>query len=301
MFPDPSVNRVALLEELVKRYIEEISPGTSYFLLEHIGILVNKFMNDTESQESFATINGLLDSTIETATFQPLIRVLFAMSKALLLRLCLTETVLDRLIDLLSSGQASFEAAQGFELLLESRGLLSQESGCKIHPLAKQRVFTYCVGTLRNKIIDSEGQATATYLAAFCGLLKNVTPSILLPEIERILPLLLQCLDSADLKTKFVAVDTVLMISQRETWSLERYFSNLLPRLLRVSQHHVEKNSVRCHISVWEPLPRLTKGLAITTQGNSLPLRVPRPAKRCHPHPPPARSGTRLGSGSRRS
>ena len=225
-----------LLKDVVQLSIKERSSVIKHSLLQQTALLVSKFLRN--DQIRFATgilwrpSSGLLD----TATFsEDVIRPVFWIAKALVLRHANTDEVLKRLLDLLTDTTHGTIVARGFGLLLAPDEILSKENGAIIRSLAKQKVFNICVPAIASSFRDADLVVKSNYLVALSGILRYISTDILMPEIETLLPLLLQSLDLDDQVVKAATIETLTVVSQETPSALEGHVSSLVSRLLKAA------------------------------------------------------------------
>lgn len=138
------------------------------------------------------------------------LRLIFAITSALTNRLASTTTEnLNSLLTLLDLPRPlSALSAHGFSTLLSSDPILSSENYYQIRKLVPQRVLSTLLPSIAagirssstsNKPASSSSSSThqrrANFLTALSSLLPQLHPSILLPHLDTLIPLLLQCLD----------------------------------------------------------------------------------------------------------
>ena len=215
--PYTAPNMSDLLSDLIQRSIAaEKEPATQLAFLRHFSLLVNKFLAKTDLPLAADKFNSLLPPAPDTALSPGLIKTIFWLSKSLVLRLAPTTTdILTSLLSLLSSFDeiTSSTASRGFAILLSDDEVLSQTNGANIRLLSKQRVFTTVVPLISSRIrqVNIAGNTTTTstpssesttpahiksaHLTALSGILSTISPTLVMPELPTLLPLLLQSLD----------------------------------------------------------------------------------------------------------
>ena len=242
--PHTSPNMSDLLSDLIQRSIAtDNEPTTQLAFLRHVALLVNKFLPKTDLALGADQVNALLPTTPDTVTDAALnpgvVKTVFWLSKALVLRLAPTTTsLLTSLLSLLSSPdeQTSTTASRGFAILLSDDDVLSHTNGATIRLLCKQRVFTTVVPLISTRIrqvniMSSQSASTSTststptphiksaHLTALAGILSTIPPSLVTPELPTLLPLLLQSLDlqTADSHPVRAATLATLAVIIRDT------------------------------------------------------------------------------------
>lgn len=173
------------------------------------------------------------------------IRVIFWISKGLILRLTKTEEVLQRLLSLLSDDSHGLVSGRGFRLLLAPDEVLSKENGATIRLLTKQKVFNICIPKIAADFRQVEISIKPNYLIALSGILKYMPTEIVVTEIETLLPLLLQSLDLKDQDVKAATIESLIFISRESSTALEGHIPSLVNRLLKTAEKPNENVPVR--------------------------------------------------------
>ena len=242
-----------LLAELVRLAVSEDVPPVRQAILRQIGLLTNKFLLPHETDAVLKILENLVSELLET-TIAPgnAARVVFWLAKGLILRLAHTDQILERLLNLLSVRECGVACARGFGLLLAPDEVLSKENGAKIRLLAKQKVFNICVPKIATEFRTAKPATKSNYLIALSGVLKHMPTEVVMPEIDAILPLLLQSLDLEDSEVKAATIQTLTIVSQENPKAVEGHAGSLVSRLLRcvtfpeVSSAKVRDNALRC-------------------------------------------------------
>jgi DNA repair/transcription protein MET18/MMS19 len=215
-----------LLNDLVQLSIAESGPAIQLAILRHLALLVNKFLPTSELSLASELCNSLVPPHSADVKLSPeTIKTLFWLSKALVLRLAPSTTqILSNLLSLLSSSDkvTSETSARGFAIILSPDDVLSTQNGANIRLLSKQRVFSTVVPLISSKIREvntagggAEGNPPSpphikpAYLTALSGILAAIPPSLVMPELPTLLPLLLQSLDLEDTGSQAVKAATL--------------------------------------------------------------------------------------------
>ncbi|MCJ1479699.1 hypothetical protein MMC13_008385 [Lambiella insularis] len=231
-YPDSSV----LLHELVKMALHEDSNAIRQSLLQHIALLVNKFVRN-DSLESVTNVlwepsTGLLEKPILSYGS---IRVSFWIAKALVLRLATADKILHHLLELLTHDTYGTAAARGFALLLAPDEIVAKENGAVIRLLATQKVFNHCIREISVAFRLAEPRMRSNYLIALAGILRYTATEVMMPELMTLLPLLLQSLDLEDQDVKAASIKTLTAISQRRPEAAQEHVSSIISRLLKIA------------------------------------------------------------------
>lgn len=204
------------------------------------------------------------------------IRLVIAITSALTNRLAPSTTSdLDNLLTLLDlPNPLSTLAAHGFSSLLSADPILSPQNGYQIRKLVPQKVLSTLLPSIATGIRSSSTttldtsplppqQKRSNYLSALSSLLPHLPPSILLPYLDSLTPLLLQCLDTS------VSNTTTNPLSGLTT------FSSLIPLAgpSLASSGHLHSLITRLLTLTRPPQPLRTRILATSTLG-MLPLHV---------------------------
>ena len=223
--------------------LDEMIDTIRLSLLRQIALLVNKFMPVDKlnhfTKAVWSTFSGLIESSQLT---HHSIRVGFWIAKGLILRMANTEEVLCHLLGLLEDTRYGATAARGFALILAQDEIISRDNGANIRLLAKQNVFSFCIPFVSKAVRTSDSTSKINYLVALSGILQHMTTAVLLPEIETLLPLLIQSLDLDDQDVKTASIETLNIICKESPRAIEEYISSLVPRLLNLAVN-LERNS----------------------------------------------------------
>ncbi|KAH8692191.1 putative DNA repair/transcription protein [Talaromyces proteolyticus] len=252
-----------LLNEFVQLSISGTSdPAIQLTIHRHLALLINKFLPNSSLVPVSDIITSLLPSDLANAKLSPkTIKTVFWLSKALILRLApSTSSVLTNLLSLLSSPDETTRntAARGFSIILSPDDVLSAQNGANIRLLSKQRVFSIVLPLISAKIREASTTTTDTnmkpaYLTALSGVLSAIPPSLVLPELPTLLPLLLQSLDlapltpSANLVKEATLKTLAILIRDNGVDVIDQsgHISELVHRLLKTSSYQQQQQHQR--------------------------------------------------------
>ena len=216
--------------------VEDV-PTIRQSILRQLSLIINKFLSLTAIHHAtdllWASPHGVLSSTTLT---ENAVRVVFWVSKALVLRLASTDDLLSHLLSLLSDPHHGTASARGFSLLLAPDEIISKDNGATIRLLAKQRVFNICIPRLASEFRGAAPPLKPNYLIALSGILAYVPTSVLMPEMDTLIPLLLQSLDIAEMNVKAATIHTLSVIIAENPSVLESHVNSLVTRLLATAQ-----------------------------------------------------------------
>ncbi len=262
-----------LLEDLIRLAMSEDSSFTGLAILRQIALITNKFLPTQDTRMASDILwrpgTGLLHAGNLS---QPSIRVIFWIARALILRLDSTDRVLDQLLKLLKDSSFGSAAARGFGLLLAPDEVLTKENGATIRLLVKQKVFNICATRIATIFRSADTTVKPNYLIALSGLLRYIPSEVIMPEIEILLPLLLQSLDLQEAEVKVATVESLTVIAHENPKAVEGHISSLISRLLKAAtepQANIPVSdlpSAACELS-----PQYASGLTSLSRKSDMP------------------------------
>jgi DNA repair/transcription protein MET18/MMS19 len=226
----------ALLVSLAKLALDDgLSPGVRIATLQQISLLVNKSVPNSEIK---STLEPILQSPLNLLSPQKLdktsIRVVFAISKALILRNApAVNDIFTSLCESLCDVENGTAVAHGFSTLLLPDEILTKENHCTISPLHKQKLFAILVPNILSGFKSAVVETKKNYLIALSGMLRWIPYSVVEPQLSSLITLLLQTLDitgEEDVKTG--TVDTLSSVLRQSPKDIEEHTSSLISRLL---------------------------------------------------------------------
>ena len=221
-------------------------PAIRNSLLRQIGLVTNKLLPLEQTYYATDILWKQSSGLLEAGNLnENSIRVIFWISKGLILRLAKTEEVLQRLLSLLSHDNHGLVVGRGFGLLLAPDEVLSKENGASLRLLAPQKVFDYCVPKIAADFRHVETSIKPNYLIALSGILKYMPTEIVVAQIETLLPLLLQSLDLKDQDVKAATIESLMFINQESSAAVEGHIPSLINRLLKSAENPNENIAVR--------------------------------------------------------
>ena len=232
--PHNHFGSASLLNDLVRMSLFETSDVIRHSLLQQTALVVNKFTSNDDlhyvKDVLWLPPAGLLESENLTSNS---IRVIFWLAKGLLLRLADAPELLHRLLLLLNNNIYGSIAARGFALMLAPDEIVSKENGAVIRLLAKQKVFNICIPEIASALRKSDTVLKSNLLIALSGITRYMAREVLMPEIENLLPLLLQSLDLEDSEVKAASIEIITTVCQESPAALQEHVSSLVSRLLK--------------------------------------------------------------------
>ena len=247
------ISRHITLAELVKLALDEDITAIRQTILQQVALMTNKFIADKDAFSVMDILRQLLTDLLDTTKpTENAVRMVFWISKALVLRLSNADEVLQSLLRLLCSDTCSLASARGFGLLLAPDEILCKENGATIRLLAKQKVFNVCVPTIAEHFRNEKPMVKQNFLIALSGILKYMPTAVTMREIATLLPLLLQSLDSEHSDVKAATIVTLAVVSQENPQAVSGHVGSLITRLLRstgnpkLNSTTVRRDALRC-------------------------------------------------------
>lgn len=231
---DDGTKTQSLLKELVRLALVEDIPAIRQSILRQLALFTNKFLKPTNIHFATDMLFELSAKSLEIRdSLENTIRAMFWIAKGLVLRLADTNAVLECLLDVLPNTNCGLPSARGFDLLLAPDEMLSKENGATMRLLSKQKVFNICIPRIAKDFQHAETSIKPNYLIALSGILKYMPTEVLMPEIDTLLPLLLQSLDLRDAGVKAATIESLTVVGTESPKAVEGHISSLVSRLLR--------------------------------------------------------------------
>lgn len=228
------VGAKSMLLDMIQTAKRATSSYTRITCLRFVAALVNKWAKFIGLSEIQKTVNDLLSQ--DFVSEPAYIEILSWIAKGLILRADnLGFYITDKLCDLLSDEQLGTKVASVFGVLSSDDPILSKENGLVIRLLYKQRLF---LGVLP-RMVDGfrlDTSKRVNYIVALAAILRFTPSRIILPHLEKILPLLVEALEVNNPLIQKAAINTIFVtiLESPETFSL--YINSLVPRLVTMSK-----------------------------------------------------------------
>ena len=223
--------------------------------------LINRLPVDAVLDATLQTVQSAVQSEIYAKDESRLSSKLKALTlctwttKALVMRDHTQQTVfLKFLIDFLGDLELASSAADAFRLVLSddtelTDGIFSSASGATRTLMYKQRFFTMSLPLLLANYSDSEG-GKQPYVMALSHLMQHVPRQVLVPEVPRLMPVLLQALDNEEPSIWLTTLHALTELIVDHSEAVRSYVDDLLSRLLRLSAYSLSMKvriaAVRC-------------------------------------------------------
>ncbi|KAI9884489.1 MAG: hypothetical protein M1823_003737 [Watsoniomyces obsoletus] len=268
----------SLFTRLIDWSLQESDTPTRAALLVHISILTNKWLlaqNRDTVQETITKLQIELGTNQEsthppakeTALVNNSLNTLFWITKAAVLRNDpLSLPLLTHLRSLLSHPQYGLPTARGFSILVSPHELLSSANFVTIRLLHKQRLFSHCSQELVTAFSKADPPVRPNYLIALAGLLKHLPTEVIMPQLDVLLPLLLQSIDLPDANVKFASLEVLLITLQEAPKTVEGHISSVINRLVASLAPTQSANPPRVRITALRCLQVLPTAFASRTE-----------------------------------
>ncbi|KAG0131695.1 putative DNA repair/transcription protein [Tuber indicum] len=215
-----------------------------------IALLANKWMKKPGDSELLQKITADLLESVSSSILtsreydnlvgQKLQTVLW-ITKAIVVRGDKYGTeVTEKVVTLLGDKNYGPIASKGFVVLLGDDEFITKSNYAIIRPLTKQKIFTFCVPKIVEGFRTADSTTKPNYLVALSNILRNMPPTVILPELGRLLPLLLQSLDLPDPNVKSATIETLLITVTESADAMKEHISSLSARLLNACTNREE-------------------------------------------------------------
>ncbi|PWW78340.1 ARM repeat-containing protein [Tuber magnatum] len=148
--------------------------------------------------------------------------------------------VAEEVVKLLGDKNYGQTASKGFAVLLGNDEFIAKNNYAILRPLTKQKIFTFCVPKIVEGFRVADTTTKPNYLVALSNILRNTPPAVILPELGRLLPLLLQSLDLPDPNVKSATIETLLITVTESADAMKEHISSLSARLLNTCTNREE-------------------------------------------------------------
>lgn len=238
---------LVLFDQLIDWSMRESDAPTRTALVVQIALLTNKWLlprYHSNLLDAVKELRQILDTGTQTSQdLSPLtaadianncLRTLFYLCKAAILRMDPSSTtLLDHTLSLLAHPRHGPSTARGFSILAAPDEILIVENFVVIRLLHKQRLFSYCIPLIAEHFQKASKEQKSNYLVALAGLLQHMPTEVIMPQLDSLLPLLLQSIDLPDPDVKFASLHVMMVTLVESPKSVEGHISGLINRLIR--------------------------------------------------------------------
>ncbi|GLG99516.1 MMS19 nucleotide excision repair protein-like protein [Gryllus bimaculatus] len=136
------------------------------------------------------------------------------------------------LIEVLGNPTVGQVAAEGFSLIMKDDvEYLDSESFCNVKILFRQRFFSFSP-KLIEAFHDAPLDSKANYLIALGHMLQGVPQEVLLMNLEKMVPLLVESLQQSEAVLLVTTLDTLHSVLKNSDLALQHHLQTFIPRIL---------------------------------------------------------------------
>lgn len=133
-------------------------------------------------------------------------------------------------------------SAQAIHAIFSPSTILTPKNHCIIRAISKQKMYSVCLSFILEKYGEAkDDKIKSNYLVALGGVLKNVKGEMIMPDIDRVLPLLLESITSGSEESKLASLDVLRIASIESPTAVEGHVSGILKRLLSCMERNSER------------------------------------------------------------
>lgn len=139
-------------------------------------------------------------------------------------------------------GMQGICSAQAIHAIFSPSTILTPKNHCIIRAISKQKMYSVCLSFILEKYGEAkDDKIKSNYLVALGGVLKNVKGEMIMPDIDRVLPLLLESITSGSEESKLASLDVLRIASIESPAAVEGHVSGILKRLLSCMERNSER------------------------------------------------------------
>jgi len=143
-----------------------------------------------------------------------------------------TPELLRMLVNLLSNKKHGSKLAKEFKYILAPSEILSKENFAVMRGPYKQRPYAICVPQIVDLFKSCDNpEIKSNYLVALSGILKYTPTEVVLPEIESLIPILLQSMETFGSNVKAASIEVLRTAIVESPSSVEGHIRSIINRL----------------------------------------------------------------------
>jgi len=265
--PIPSFSTV--IDQLLKSS-SDLNAKISLAASQSLACLINKTPVGPALESTTSSILEKLWGKIDedNAQFDRPLQTLLWVTKALVMRDHTSGyTSIRRLCDNLKSASLGSNIAQGLGILFDDKdGVLEKEYDAQIKALYKQKVFTQVLPLILRGVDEALPEVKSNYFVALSNFLNHLPKAVLLSELPKITPLLIQTLSAGEATLRFSTLQTISLILRELPSLIETHLQVLVPVLLDIG---INDTHMDTRVAALECLSNLAE------QSSSLPQLFP--------------------------
>lgn len=154
-----------------------------------------------------------------------------------------TKDLLKALVEGLKSQAAGATLAKHIKFPYLPSEIFCKENYAVIRGLYRQRPFAICFPMIIEEYkACSDLGIKSNYLVALSGILENTPAEVILPEIDQLMPMVLQSMETLDVRTKVASMEVLRSAIVQSPSSVEGHIRSVISRLLNI-----------VHNTSWDP------------------------------------------------
>lgn len=144
--------------------------------------------------------------------------------------------IVDSLLGLLKDEKLGLSVGKTMGLLIGEDAVVGKENGLIVRLLYRQRVFHHCLPAIVEGFKQVSDDVKVNFLTALGGLLRFLPAKVVVPELPKFLPLLLESISLSDAKVQEAAIDTIFATQFDSAEILAQHISTIVPKLLETTR-----------------------------------------------------------------
>lgn len=134
---------------------------------------------------------------------------------------------------ILEPGLKGVASAQAIHAIFSPSQILTTKNHCIIRAISKQKMYSVCLNFILEKYSEAkEDGVKSNLLVALGGVLKNVKGEMIMPDIDRVLPLLLESITDGSEGSKLASLHVLRIAAIESSSAVEGHVSGITKRLL---------------------------------------------------------------------
>jgi hypothetical protein len=223
-----------LLENLFEFAIKSESSFISEFSCHTIASIINKSSEDSMIQGICEKITTTIHDKQEMKEKKKSIQLFSWILKGVVMsgKTKYGDSLSKTALKLLLNKEISIDIAQAFDIALNEHVHLNKSTHAKIQVLYKQRFFSMNLFALLTSLKE-EKENEFSLLLAVANMIKQVPHTVLLNDIDKIFPIVIQALSSSDDNLIMAGVKTILFLIEQSKQKVADNLNTIVSHLLK--------------------------------------------------------------------
>ncbi|XP_052770536.1 MMS19 nucleotide excision repair protein homolog [Mya arenaria] len=246
-----------LLDRLAALVFEDLSANAHVHVCKCLAGMLNKLQQGESLQTVLCTLKDKIQAKLENESDTHSVVTLSWVTKALVLRgHSMAGDFVSMLIQTLSSTANGRQAARGFQTVLSMyEEVLNRQMHASVRMMYRQRFFLEHLGPIVTAYGSALQESKKNYLLALSYMMQGLDKQVIIPEMNKIYPLLIQSLLQDDLDLQLVTMETLSELLCSAPSVVAKQIDSLVPQLLSLTTY---KPSMKVRISALKCLKELT-------------------------------------------